>query len=255
MAIYHIFLRMSNETSSPRVFRFPFGLYAKYGNHVTVAEALTGQYVSLNTTIPTPTVLDVCKDSGGIFFLMTEIPGRSFSADGVTLHSMSDEQVFAFGEILRGWFAQLRALPPPPDGRVSGFMGASFHCARVDNFGNIDPFDSIDAFHAQFFCTIPPTSDPAMQSLAIRTRAKKYRLCLSHCDIAPQNILVDDNNRPIGLIDWDSAAWMPEYWEFTAALSRRLRYVPWVEVFKRIFREYEDELTLEIELWNTVSPF
>lgn len=134
-------------------------------------------------------------------------------------------------------------------------MGTPFRCARVDPFDYIDPFDSMDAFHAQFFCTLPSTSDAAMQSLAIRTRAKKYRLCFSHCDLGPQNILVDDNQRPVGLIDWDSAAWMPEYWEFTAAIHKRLKYEPWVEIFKRVFLQYEDELTLESELWNTVSPF
>ena len=123
----------------------------------------------LNTTIPIPTMLDVCKDSGGIFFLMTKVPGQFFSADGVTLHSMTDEQVFVFSEILCGWFAQLRALPPPSDGRVSGFMGTSFHYARVDLFGHIDPFDSMDAFHEQFFYTLPSTSDAAMQSLATQT--------------------------------------------------------------------------------------
>jgi len=101
MAIYHIFLRMNNETSSFRAFRLPFDLYAKYGPHVPAVEPFATQYVSLNTTIPTPTVLDVCKDSGGVFFLMTTVPGRSFSMDGVILHSMSDEQVFVFGETLR----------------------------------------------------------------------------------------------------------------------------------------------------------
>ena len=148
-----------------------------------------------------------------------------------------------------------RVLPPPSDGRVSGFMGASFRCARVDLFGHIDPFESVDAFHEQFFCTLPSISDATMQSLATRTRAKKYRLCFSHCDIRPQNILVDDNQRPVGLIDWDSAAWMPEYWEFTAAVHKRLIYEPWVDTFKRTFLQYKDELTLEIELWKTVSPY
>ena len=169
MAIYHIFLRMSNETSSPHAYCLHFGLYAKYGPFVPAAEPFATQYVSLNTTIPTPTVLDVCKDSGGIFFLMTKVPGQFFSADGVTLHSMTDEQVFVFSEILCGWFAQLRALPPPSDSRVSGFMGTSFRCARVDLFGHIDPFNSVDAFHEQFFCTLSSTSDAAMQSLATQT--------------------------------------------------------------------------------------
>jgi len=92
-----------------------------------------------------------------------------------------------------------------------------------------------------------------MQFLALLTRAKKHRLYFSHCDIAPRNILVDDNCRPVGLVDWESAAWMPEYWEFTAAMAKQLRYGPWAEVFRRIFRQYEDELALEI--WKSVNPY
>jgi len=153
---------------------------------------------------------------------------------------------FVFGETLRGWFAQLRALSQPLDGRVCSFVGTSFWCHRIDLLGPADPFDSVNVFHTQFFCTIPPTSDPTMQFLALRTCAKKHRLCFSHCDIAPRNILVDDNCRPVGLVEWESAAWMPEYWEFTAAMAKRLRYGPWAEVFRRMFRQYEDELALEI---------
>ncbi|KXN90389.1 hypothetical protein AN958_04258 [Leucoagaricus sp. SymC.cos] len=255
MFIYHILLQKSSKTSSPRVCRLPLGLYAKYHDEVTVAEALATQYVSLNTTIPVPTVLDVLKDSTGTFFLMTEVPGRPFAGNDLTLYTMSEEQVFIFAETLRGWFAQLRVLPPPPDGRVSGFLGTPFLSYRINPFGRVGPFDSVEAFHAQFFCTVPPTSDPAIQSLAMRTRARKHRLCFTHCDIAPQNILVDDDCRPVGLVDWESATWMPEYWQLIVAVAKQLKYAPWAEVFKGMFRQYEDELAVDFELWRTVSPF
>jgi len=86
MAIYHISLRMSDRTSSFQVHRLPFGLYANYDKQVTAAEALATKYVSDNVT---QTVLDVCKDSRGIFFLDDQshwsvfFSGRSYSSFNV----------------------------------------------------------------------------------------------------------------------------------------------------------------------------
>jgi len=70
----------------------------------------------------------------------------------------------------------------------------------------------------------------------MRTRARKHRLCLTRWHIIPSNILVDDDCRPVELVDWECAIWMLEYWELTVAIARRLRYEPWVEVFKAMFR-------------------
>ncbi|OQE28227.1 hypothetical protein PENFLA_c005G10800 [Penicillium flavigenum] len=33
-------------------------------------------------------------------------------------------------------------------------------------------------------------------------------------DIAPRNILVDEENNATGVIDWEYAGWYPEYWEY-----------------------------------------
>ncbi|KAJ5790555.1 uncharacterized protein N7518_007566 [Penicillium psychrosexuale] len=40
------------------------------------------------------------------------------------------------------------------------------------------------------------------------------RSVFTHGDIAPRNILVDEQNNVTGLIDWEYAGWYPEYWEY-----------------------------------------
>lgn len=47
---------------------------------------------------------------------------------------------------------------------------------------------------------------------------------------------------------------MPEYWELTATLWHRQRYLEWVEAFTRALPHYGDELVVETELWKTACP-
>lgn len=44
----------------------------------------------------------------------------------------------------------------------------------------------------------------------------------THGDIKHHNILVDEDGHITGLLDWESAGWYPEFWEYTTAL----RFVP-----------------------------
>jgi len=71
----------------------PFGLYAKHGRKIRVTEALATQCVSVNTTIPVPTILDVLVGPAGTpFILMTRISSAPHTAN-----ERSDAQLTAFG--------------------------------------------------------------------------------------------------------------------------------------------------------------
>ena len=55
--------------------------------------------------------------------------------------------------------------------------------------------------------------------------SRDYRLCLTHNDLGPHNILVDDHWNITGIVDWESCAWMPEYWCVIDSLRPG---VPWL---------------------------
>ena len=38
--------------------------------------------------------------------------------------------------------------------------------------------------------------------------------CFTHGDVAPHNIMVDENGRITGVIDWELTGWYPEYWDY-----------------------------------------
>ncbi|PLB33735.1 aminoglycoside phosphotransferase family protein [Aspergillus candidus] len=40
------------------------------------------------------------------------------------------------------------------------------------------------------------------------------RSVFTHADIAPRNVMVDEENRVTGLLDWEWAGWYPDYWEY-----------------------------------------
>lgn len=40
------------------------------------------------------------------------------------------------------------------------------------------------------------------------------RSVFAHGDIGPRNIMVDTEGRILGLLDWESSGWFPDYWEF-----------------------------------------
>lgn len=43
-------------------------------------------------------------------------------------------------------------------------------------------------------------------------------LMFTHGDFKAHNILVDDEGQLSGFLDWESAGWYPEYWEFTTTM-------------------------------------
>lgn len=246
------------DSSSSRVTRLPFGLYAKHSLDTCVTEAFATQFVSIHTTVPVPTVLDVLVDPNGApFILTTRVPGRPLPQTSINANQFSDAQLATFVDTVHGWLVQLRQLAPPSSGpAVCGFMGTPFISYRISHHEPIGPFASLKEFHSQYFCTLPPQcADNQLRTLSTRMHERPYRICFTHGDLSPNNILVDENYVPVGLIDWGCAAWLPEYWELTSSLYLRQRYRGWMQVFQSALPGYDEELAVEMELWEYSMPY
>lgn len=71
-----------------------------------------------------------------------------------------------------------------------------------------------------------------------------------HCDLAPRNIIVNDGIIA-GIIDWEMAGWLPEYWEYFQVYFSNFHRVPeFGELFKEVTagtqEAYPDELIAEL---------
>ncbi|ERT03281.1 hypothetical protein HMPREF1624_01587 [Sporothrix schenckii ATCC 58251] len=67
---------------------------------------------------------------------------------------------------------------------------------------------------------------------------------LTHGDLRANNILADGDT-VTGIIDWETAAWMPAYWEYTNAWHVNPYNPYWQEEVDRFLKPRPQELEME----------
>ena len=116
--------------------------------------------------------------------------------------------------------AQIRTIPKPAP-------LADYFCCNVDGSASWDPLLGGSAHPAE-----PLRSDAAVRERIFDQYTKCNGLSyadgkdlpsllprsdksvFTHGDIAPRNIMVDEDGRILALLDWESAGWYPDYWEY-----------------------------------------
>jgi aminoglycoside/choline kinase family phosphotransferase len=78
-----------------------------------------------------------------------------------------------------------------------------------------------------------------------KAHTKRHPLVFTHNDFFPRNIMIDEpTGRVLAIIDWESAGWFPEHWEYCISHNwgtwRPQR--EWMQVYvPKIVPVYEDE--------------
>ncbi|KAJ7447285.1 hypothetical protein B0H11DRAFT_2290174 [Mycena galericulata] len=259
--VYRTLLRfLADEIPFSNAYRLP-GCYVKICH--SPDEALATEYVRIHTSIPAPKVLDVVQVPVGSvhsrrswLMISTVLLGTALfvTGSGHRLRGASEHQVQRVCEYLQDWIAQLRSLQSPFEQRVCGFSGGSFRSLRIGEDA-VRPFTCIADFHAHETLTIPRSELASNQRLAhlVSTRENKsYSIHLVHGDFLLHNILADADLRPTGIVDWEYAAWMPEYWETLSSSRSHFAYMwRWKDIRREAFPRYEAELELdkEVQMW------
>lgn len=204
--------RWSCESATQRI---PGGMYIKCGQLVRPAEAQAVRFVGAHTSLPVPVIIDTFTLENKTWIVMSRLPGYNL-ADAYTQITPEVEQVLS--SQLTRILAPLRAIPPPSSA-VCGFDQGPIYCQRMA-FGAppLGPFGDTQSFH-EFLLSRARTLDiPAEENAELvhetikRAHSRSHRLCLTHNDLGPHNILVDEDWNITGIVDWESCAWMPEYW-------------------------------------------
>ena len=68
---------------------------------------------------------------------------------------------------------------------------------------------------------------------------KDHDIVLTHGDISPRNIIVNDN-QIVAILDWESAGWYPEYWEYVKFFSALDPSLDWCNYAPDIFSKAYD---------------
>ncbi|KAK0185138.1 hypothetical protein F5146DRAFT_1071573 [Armillaria mellea] len=91
---------------------------------------------------------------------------------------------------LRKALTELRSIPPPPSGEVSGLHGSPFVHIRREDRCMVQPLKNIRAFHDMLLANVSFVSRmPRLLQMASPVYDKPHKLCFSHCDLNKTNIL------------------------------------------------------------------
>lgn len=247
-----------SHDSGAAVQALPFGLFLKYQDNADMARnefnalKMARQY----TTIPAPEPLDMlmpADDSGtGTHLLMTRVPGVPLAH---CQHVLSDADYDAIGAQLADYVAQLRAIPKTvrPEMAICNTLGNACQEHRIRSGDPVGPFADEAAFsqHMRF------ADEPSRRG---------HEIVFTHADLNPRNILVDravrrDGRsgcwRVTGIVDWETAGYYPEYWDYTKALFEGFRWSKRVRnMVARVFAEFGDysrELDVETRAWQSAD--
>lgn len=230
---------------SSRVTFLPGNLCLKSGRNVRVTEAITMEYIRKHTNVPVPKVYCALTHHDIVYILMERMPGTPLGHNWLQRTETSKTQLL---QQLRDAVNQLRSLTAT-DARcpIAAVDGGPFLDERLPGTsGLVGPFASVKQFHAYLRSgyELNATSSEDVKRLFVLHEETSEEVRFTHNDLSSFNVLVDDD-RITGIVDWENAAWLPSYWEFTSAWHVNPQNMFWQDQISKFLDPFERELDME----------
>ncbi len=224
--------------------------------HTMLSEARVIQLVSQHTSIPVPKIYCSFKYRGFVYILMERLPGRPLAHGWVRRSAESKARIL---EQLRRMIEELRTVPQPPplaggppsSNVVSGMDGGLFYDGNLPDKRFWGPFATIRDFHRElrsYMAEVPEDRDdvyPGLRKLISYHEETAFTPpVLTHGDPSAFNILADGDT-VTGIVDWETAAWMPAYWEYTNAWHVNPYNPYWQEEVDKFITPWPEALEME----------
>lgn len=207
-----------------QIAQLPFGLILKWSDGTRLEEVMA-TLVARSAGFPVPKVISYGEHPdhphAPVSILMTRLPGEELGRTWESLNEEERENAFSEMQII---LRMMRNWPHAwGEERICSVSGTALRSVRVPNH-LIGPCENEEEFND---CLISPASCHRFPSEDIfkgklncwkRIRSMRHRIVFTHGDVKHHNILFHKGHIS-GLIDWESAGWYPEYWEFTTALK------------------------------------
>jgi len=233
-----------------RIQRVDDDTIVKFGRDVRLAEAAAMRLVSTKTSIIVPEVKSayILDDIG--YIIMSYEPGLSLFACWPM--ATTDMRTTIIAQ-MKDHISQLRSVKSDFFGSVDGSAcaGEVFKQHWFDPFHAYGPYCSEQDFNNGLCETIMDRLPPDIRKLrdllpgdggieqSIRS-LHGHETVLTHGDLNSGNVLVRPNGTLV-LLDWGSAGYMPDYWEYC-----RAKFNPWtddwdekIDVFMKPCEEFE----------------
>ncbi|KAK0186166.1 kinase-like domain-containing protein, partial [Armillaria mellea] len=213
------------------VIPLPFNLVLKFSPHAREAEGIA-MSIARSMGVPAPRFISYGEHPSSTgprlgSMLMTRIPGKTLKS---ITDSLSPEEFDTIMQELARILDRMRSYSNPWGTRVCGVDGNDIYGARVPG-SHISACDDESSFYARLLQAAGARDDDE-GGLAILEKAKKmptlfpHDIVFTHGDLWDHNIMVDQGHIT-GIVDWEWAGWLPEYWEYTSILQWTGLQVPW----------------------------
>lgn len=216
----------------------------KYGSRVNLSEASSIRFISQQTTIPVPKIYCAFTYRGSTYIVMERIDGEMVSSRW--LKRSEDSQTNILSQ-LRKMIEDMRNISPAKGQQIANVDGGPlFDCRLSGSSLQFGPFSDINSFHKHLRGGIEfdPKNEPEINEL-IDFHSGHWPLVFTHGDLSSLNILTRDD-KVVGIIDWETAGWLPAYWEYTTACQVNPQNLFWRDEIDRFLDPRPVELSMEM---------
>jgi len=256
MKFSRFYCRIFSLRREDGIYPLPFNLLLKFTDGTREEEALA--MISARAIgLPAPRCWSYGDHGEGLpgSILMTRIPGVTLDT---VIDSLSPSDLSTIAVELDNMIRRMRAFVNPYGGRICGIDGGAIRSVRVP--GQVaGPSPDIHTFYRELLVPAVPTwwegkEDQFRRHMSNYERLFKtpHAIVFTHGDLMDHNIMVRDGHIT-GIIDWEAAGWLPEYWEFTTALRgpRWYEEPPWRPFLRSLpSYRYDMEYDCEWSLWQ-----
>ncbi|KAG6898790.1 hypothetical protein C0993_004177 [Termitomyces sp. T159_Od127] len=208
------------------IYSMPFDTVLKFGERTREEEALSMK-LAHSLGLPVPRVLFYAdcpySELGAIW--MTRVPGQLLSQ---AWPNLLDSERSTIMDELHQCLLRLRECKNPRSPEISSITGTYIKTFRACD-GIIPPC----ADKSDFLRYLLRGRDHTTRDRTDESRAKfdqdtkkferlanmSHSIVFAHGDLMRHNILVKDGHLS-GIIDWECAGWLPEYWDYTTMTYR-----------------------------------
>lgn len=201
------------------------------------------RFIAQNTAIPVPEVRYAFTRQGWTYIVMDRIRGEPLGQGWV--QRSEESKTKALSELKR-LVQEMRGIPAPGPG-VQNVDGGSLFDPRLPGpslrFG---PFESMQDFHKHLRGGLhsDPNLDPEINDLIKQQDGPWPPPVFTHGDLNSLNILVQ-GDKVAGIIDWETAGWLPSYWEYTTACQVNPQNSFWLDEIDKFLDPMPTELAME----------
>ncbi|KAI0188771.1 kinase-like domain-containing protein [Xylaria flabelliformis] len=226
----------------------------KYGKEVDLAEGENMLIVLQHTSLPIPKLYAMYhhEPSGNKVIIMEHVVGEVLSK---CYDNLDAGETASIGAQLRWQLNELRKIPSPGFYGLPGVRPYLPHewifKYRAGPFNHASDF--LEAYFNAQFSAAGKLARPVLEDMKSQIlELSKYHNApvFTHGDLQPQNIILRKDGS-ISIIDWESASYCPEYFEFFVHRTYELVCAGLPKGDKDPFLAYGAIVKLIIKVWDT----